>query len=415
MSLSPGFRLGPYEIIAPLGAGGMGEVYRARDSRLERDVAIKVLPESLTADPQALARFEREAKLVAALSHPNILAIHDIGSESGISYAVTELLSGETLRDRLNAGAVPLRKGVGYARQIARGLAAAHARGIVHRDLKPENVFITSDGTVKILDFGLAKRDLPPPAGGSVEATVARTTPGTILGTVGYMSPEQVRGETADHRSDVFSFGSVLYEIVLGEPAFREETEVETMTAILRHDPPGLRRRGAASVGMLRVISRCLEKRPEERFQSASDLAFVLEMFAEAETAEGSGEKGPESAQRSPSSPRATISDSSRASIAVLPFRNMSPEKENEYFTDGITEEIINALSKIEALNVASRTSAFARSWKGAFAAPARGSGSRPSSSTSQTATSSGRSATTARWPTSSRSRTRSPSRSRTP
>ena len=360
MALTPGSRLGPYEIVAPLGAGGMGEVYRARDSRLERDVAIKVLPESLIADAQALARFEREAKLVAALSHPNILAIHDIGRESGISYAVTELLSGDTLRDRMNAGAIPLRKGVGYARQIARGLAAAHARGIVHRDLKPENVFVTSDGNVKILDFGLAKRDLPAPSSGSVEATVARTTPGTILGTVGYMSPEQVRGETADHRSDVFSFGSVLYEIVLGEPAFREDTEVETMTAILRSDPAGLRRRGAVPTEILRVIGRCLEKRPEERFQSASDLGFVLEMFAEAQTGEVSGEKAPVSSPRSPSAARAAISDSSRASIAVLPFRNMSPEKENEYFTDGITEEIINALSKIEALRVASRTSAFA-------------------------------------------------------
>ncbi|HSD72534.1 MAG TPA: protein kinase [Thermoanaerobaculia bacterium] len=361
MTLAAGFRLGPYEIVAPLGAGGMGEVYRARDTRLERDVAVKVLPASIQANPEALARFEREAKLVAALSHPNILAIHDVGIDAGVSYAVTELLLGETLRDRINAGAMPLRKAIEYGRQIARGLAAAHARGIVHRDLKPENVFVTSDGVVKILDFGLAKRESSAAApGASLRETVARTTPGTILGTVGYMSPEQVRGETLDPRTDIFSFGAMLYELAYGERAFRADSDVETMTAILREDPPALRRRGGIPNELARVIARCLEKKPEERFQSASDLGFVLEMFAEAETAEGSGEKVPGSTPQSPSSPRATISDSSRSSIAVLPFRNMSPEKENEYFTDGITEEIINALSKIKALNVASRTSAFA-------------------------------------------------------
>ena len=370
MALAPGFRLGPYEIVSTLGAGGMGEVYRARDSRLERDVAIKVLPESLLADAQALARFEREAKLVAALSHPNILAIHDVGTDAGITYAVTELLSGETLRDRMNAGAIPLRKITDFARQIALGLAAAHARGIVHRDLKPENVFVTTDGVVKILDFGLAKRELPGgPPGASVAATVARTTPGTILGTVGYMSPEQVRGEPADYRTDLFSFGAVLYEMALAKPPFREPTDVETMTAILRNEPADLHRRGATSPELLRVIGRCLEKKPEERFQSASDLAFVLSVFGEPGSAEAVRivEQPAEtvrvpSAGRSASGPgtRATISDSSRASIAVLPFRNMSADKENEYFTDGITEEIINALTKIEALRVASRTSSFA-------------------------------------------------------
>jgi serine/threonine-protein kinase len=339
----------------------MGEVYRARDTRLERDVAIKVLPESIQTDSEALARFEREAKLVAALSHPNILAIHDVGRDSGISYAVTELLEGETLRDRLNAATVPLRKAVHYAGQIARGLAAAHGRGIVHRDLKPENVFVTGDGQVKILDFGLARRDAPKAGEGANEApTVARTMPGTILGTVGYMSPEQVRGEAADHRTDVFSFGVILYELVFGERAFRAETDVETMTAILREDPPALRRRGGAPNELVRVIARCLEKKPEERFQSAGDLAFVLQIFEHVEEAEPVEEKAPGSAPRVPSAARSTISDSSRASIAVLPFRNMSTDQENEYFTDGITEEIINALTKIEALRVASRTSAFA-------------------------------------------------------
>jgi len=361
--LATGSRLGPYQIIAALGAGGMGEVYRARDTRLERDVAVKVLPESMLSDAQALARFEREARLVAALSHPNILAIHDIGIDSGISYAVTELLQGETLRERMNSAAVPLRKAVDYARQIARGLAAAHARGIVHRDLKPENVFVVADGHVKILDFGLAKQPAGEPAGSSEAPTVARTMPGTILGTVGYMSPEQVRGEPADYRTDIFSFGAVLYELIFGSPPFRAETEVESMAAILREDPPALARRGAAPAALTGIVARCLEKKRDERFQSASDLAFVLGMFEEASAAEGTEEREPSGApsRRSGAAPaRATSSDSSRASIAVLPFRNMSADAENEYFSDGITEEIINALSKIEALRVASRTSAFA-------------------------------------------------------
>jgi serine/threonine protein kinase/tetratricopeptide (TPR) repeat protein len=357
--LPAGFRLGPYEILDPLGAGGMGEVYRARDTRLERDVAVKVLPETLLSEPQALARFEREAKLVAALSHPNILAIHDVGRDNGVSYAVTELLEGETLRERMGAETLPLRKAVDCARQVARGLAAAHARGIVHRDLKPENVFVTRDGLVKILDFGLAKRELSGALpGASVQATAARTIPGTILGTVGYMSPEQVRGEEADSRSDIFSFGSVLYELLFGEPAFRSDTDVETMTAILREDPLRLRGRGAIPPELVRIAAHCLEKKREERFQSASDLGFALG-FLEGEPSEPAPE-APAARRGSASRPSATASDSSRASIAVLPFRNMSADKENEYFSDGITEEIINALTKIEALRVASRTSAFA-------------------------------------------------------
>jgi serine/threonine-protein kinase len=339
----------------------MGEVYRARDTRLERDVAVKVLPESLMSDPEALARFEREAKLVAALSHPNILAIHDIGRDADVSYAVTELLQGETLRDRMSAGALPLRKAAQYARQIARGLAAAHARGIVHRDLKPENVFVTVDGVVKILDFGLAKRDAPLAVAGAAEApTVAGTLPGTILGTVGYMSPEQVRGQPADHRTDIFSFGCILYELLFGEPPFRAETDVETLTNILREDPPALRQKREVPSDFVSVVARCLEKKPEERFQSASDLGFVLGMLAVEPGAEPGGSAAETRERPSSSASRSPVSDSSRASIAVLPFRNLSPDPENEYFSDGITEEIINALSKIEALRVASRTSAFA-------------------------------------------------------
>jgi len=362
MPLPAGLRLGPYEIVAPLGAGGMGEVYRARDTRLERDVAVKVLPETLVADPQALARFEREAKLVAALSHPNILAIHDVGRDSGVSYAVTELLEGETLRERMNSASMPARRAVDCARQIARGLAAAHARGITHRDLKPENVFVTRDGLVKILDFGLAKRELSgAPTGGSIQPTAARTLPGTILGTAGYMSPEQVRGEETDSRTDIFSFGSVFYELLFGEPAFRSETDVETMTAILRDDPARLRARGPVPAELVRITAHCLEKKREERFQSASDLAFVLGFLGGDSSDSFPPVPTPAPPARSSvARTSATVSDSSRASIAVLPFRNMSADKENEYFTDGITEEIINALTKIEALRVASRTSAFA-------------------------------------------------------
>src|SRR6266404_732307 len=279
MALSGGTRLGPYEILSPLGAGGMGEVYRARDSRLDRDVAIKVLPESLLEDGEASARFEREAKAVAALSHPNILAIYDFGREGGIAYAVMELLEGETLRDRLDAGAIAQRKALDYALQIAQGLAAAHDRGIVHRDLKPQNVFVTRDGLLKIFDFGLASRRPLDGAGreqtaatqqpmvksnltssrGGEEATLTRH--GTILGTVGYMSPEQVRGAPADHRSDLFSFGVILYEMLSGERAFRKDVEIETMMAILQEEPPELTRGGkAVAPELAEVVAHCLEK-----------------------------------------------------------------------------------------------------------------------------------------------------------
>jgi serine/threonine protein kinase len=286
VSLAIGARLGAYEIIAPLGAGGMGEVYRARDSKLDRFVAIKVLPSQLAENATALARFEREAKAVAALSHPNILAIFDFGHDATTVYAVMELLDGETLRQRL-AAPVPVRKAVEYGVQIARGLAAAHARGIIHRDLKPENVFITADGRVKILDFGLARQTLAiagPDA--TVSPTMERhTDPGTVLGTVGYMSPEQARGEPGDHRSDIFSLGALLYELVSGRRAFQRDTAPETLTAILREEPPELSPSSSWSVpppGLVRVVQHCLEKNPAERFQSASDAAFALEALSSA-------------------------------------------------------------------------------------------------------------------------------------
>src|SRR5213594_3915663 len=223
MTLAAGLRLGPYEILAPLGAGGMGEVYQARDTRLDREVAIKVLPEHLAKDPQALARFEREAKAVAALSHPNILALYDVGAHQGVSYAVTELLEGETLRARLARSEITWRKVVEIGTAVAEGLAAAHSKGIIHRDLKPENIFLTSDGRVKILDFGLAR--WKPTASPQDESSLpTETEPGIVMGTVGYMSPEQVRGERADAPSDIFSFGCVLYEMLSGQRAFRRQT-----------------------------------------------------------------------------------------------------------------------------------------------------------------------------------------------
>ena len=278
--LQSGVRFGPYEILGPLGTGGMGEVYRARDSRLDRDVAIKVVPPSVAGNPEAVARFERESRAVAALSHPNILAIYDVGQSNGHPYSVMELLEGETLGARIAHGPMPVRKAVDIAAQIARGLAAAHDKQIAHRDLKPENVFLTPTGGVKILDFGLARSTAGQSELTRVESpTMApATTPGTVLGTVGYMSPEQVRGEPTDHRTDVFSLGCVLYEMLTGQRAYRRDTAAETMSAILRDDPPDP---GTLNVNVppavLRTLRRCLEKRPQERFESARDLAFALE------------------------------------------------------------------------------------------------------------------------------------------
>jgi serine/threonine protein kinase/WD40 repeat protein len=286
MTIAPGRRLGPYEILSPIGAGGMGEVYKARDTRLGRDVAIKVLPASFTSDADRLRRFEQEARAVAALSHPNILAVHDIGTQDGNPYIVTELLDGRTLRDQLNDGALPVRKALDYATQISAGLAAAHGRGIVHRDLKPENVFCTKDGRVKILDFGLAKQSPSPaaPSGATMSgATIpdAQTEPGLVMGTVGYMSPEQVRGATADQRSDLFSLGAILYEMLSGKRAFKRDTNAETMTAILKEEPPELTGTNPAiAPGLERIVHRCLEKEPSQRFQSASDLGFAIEALS---------------------------------------------------------------------------------------------------------------------------------------
>lgn len=280
LSLTAGTLLGPYEIVSQIGAGGMGVVYRARDTRLSRNVAIKVLPTSIAGDEARLARFEQEALATAALNHPNILVVHDIGRDGGSAYVVAELLEGRTLRTVLEDGLPSVAKAVDYAGQIAQGLAAAHARGIVHRDIKPENLFVTIDERVKILDFGLAKTL------GEIERIAATgastvlspgTEPGTVMGTVGYMAPEQVRGEPADTRSDLFSFGAVVHEMLTGHRVFARETAAESMTAILREAPTPVSSIRAVPPALERVVSRCLEKQPAARFQSASDLAFALQ------------------------------------------------------------------------------------------------------------------------------------------
>jgi serine/threonine protein kinase len=277
MALSPGTRVGAYEIVGSLGAGGMGEVYRARDTRLGRDVAIKVLPPLLATDPDALARFEREMTTLAALSHPHILAIHDVGRDGAVAYAVTELLHGETLADLTARGPLTIRKALDYGVQIARAIGAAHERGIVHRDLKPGNVFVGSDGHVKVLDFGLARNTGTTDPG----LTLRETTPGIVMGTVGYMAPEQARGLAVDHRADIFAFGCVMYEMVSGRRAFQRDSAADTLSAILKEDPPPLSGIAPSVPPTVdRVVQRCLEKNREERFQSARDLAFALEALS---------------------------------------------------------------------------------------------------------------------------------------
>jgi serine/threonine protein kinase len=283
MPLLPGTKLDGYEVLGLLGSGGMGEVYRARDPVLKRDVAIKVLPSFVSQDPDRLRRFEQEAQAAAALNHPNILAVHRFGTFEGAPYLVSELLEGETLRQQLERGPLPVRKAIDYGVQIAHGLAAAHDKGIVHRDLKPENLFVTRTGRIKILDFGLAKLMQPETDRDGSEPTQARgTDPGMVLGTVGYMAPEQVRGKAVDHRADIFAFGAILYEMLAGKRAFQRPTSAETMTAILNEDPSAISQIARTTPpGLQRIVHRCLEKNPEQRFQSASDLGFALEALSD--------------------------------------------------------------------------------------------------------------------------------------
>jgi serine/threonine-protein kinase len=344
MALAPGSRFGSYEITALLGIGGMGEVYRARDSRLQREVAIKVLPEALQADPERLSRFEREAQTASNLNHPNILTIFEIGEVAGTRFMAAEFVAGETLGARLARGSLPLVEAIDVATQMATGVAAAHAAGIVHRDLKPDNVMIRPDGLVKVLDFGLAKA-VERRVADSLSETVAQTSTGTIAGTVRYMSPEQARGLPVDARSDVFSLGAVLYETLCGQPPFPGATATDVMVAILDRAPaPLAARRPDAPRDLQAVVGRCLEKDAARRYGSARELLGALQALATS------------------SSQTVTAADTP-PSIAILPFANMSADPENEYFCDGIAEEITNALVKVERLKVAGRTSAF--SFKG--------------------------------------------------
>jgi eukaryotic-like serine/threonine-protein kinase len=327
--------LGPYEIVTPLGRGGMGEVYCARDVRLGRDVAIKILPQHLANDADARTRFEREAMAVAALSHPNIVAIFDLGDERGVRFAVMELLRGETLRERIHRSPCSPGEAAAVGAAIAEGLGAAHEKGIFHRDLKPENVFLTVDGQVKVLDFGLARMASAVTGGKETLAlTAMETTPGTILGTFAYMSPEQVRGDTCDAPSDIFSLGSVLYEMVTGGPAFSRPSPAETMAAILSSALPRI----TASRDLDRIVSRCLAKQASKR-PTASEAASALRLLVE----------------RRPGSRRAHAVDS----IAVLPFVNAGSGQDTDYLCDGITESLINHLSDIPKLRVVPRSTAF--------------------------------------------------------
>jgi len=376
-----GTTLGHYRITAKIGEGGMGVVYRAHHERLDRDVAVKVLHEDVAQDADRLARFEREAKAVAKLDHPNILAIHDFGSDDGVAYAVMELLEGESLREVIKGGGLTTSKAVEYAQAIADGLAAAHDKGIIHRDLKPENVFLTRDGRIKILDFGLAKLKLPEQDITTKTPTATLdTAPGGLLGTVPYMAPEQVQGKPADHRSDIFALGIVLYEMLTGSRPFGGGTTVETAAAILKEDPEPI---SAASptvpASLVSVVAKCLEKRPEDRFSSTHDLSLTLGAMESATAAPPHQEKS-NIGMRWPHMlafviaaviallfilpPSAlierltgTAETTPIRSIAVLPLNNLSGDPEQEYFADGMTEALISKLAQIGSLDVISRTS----------------------------------------------------------
>jgi TolB-like protein/tetratricopeptide (TPR) repeat protein len=380
MTLPSGSKLGPYEILSAIGAGGMGEVYRAKDPRLGRDVAIKVLPQSLVASPDALARFEREAKAVAALSHPNILSIFDFGTHEAIPYAVTELLEGETLRGKLDTGPISQKLAVDYGLQIAKGLSAAHERGVVHRDLKPENLFVTKDGHVKILDFGLAKRveAVSPDKQTSGPTVSGHTEPGTVMGTMGYMSPEQVRGLPVDHRSDIFSFGTILYELLTGKRAFKKDTASDTMAAIMRDELPELSESGRnISPALDHVVRHCLEKDRDNRFQSAKDIAFALSEASSPTFVSGAQFVGRPPVARSKAvflvaaavflavlagvflwrRSRTGAAETERVKrVAVLPFENQGPP-EDDYFADGIADEVRGKLTSLPGLQVIARAS----------------------------------------------------------
>jgi serine/threonine protein kinase/Tfp pilus assembly protein PilF len=339
--LDTGTRLGPYEIVSPLGAGGMGEVYRAHDPRLGREVALKVLPRPALQDATRLARFEQEARTIAGLSHPNLLAIFDVGT-GDVPYLVTELLGGETLRARLERGSLPQAEVLGYGLQITAGLAAAHARGVVHRDLKPDNIFLTDDGRVKILDFGLAitlaDDTLENPD--TTDTVAVRTLPGLILGTPGYLSPEQARAGRVDHRADIFACGAVLYEMLTGRRAFRGESPAETIALVLHRLPTDLPFGPAVSPALAAAVRRCLAPDPGRRFATARELGQALEAISYDGSRPGASVPVP-------------------GAVAVLPFVNLSSGVDDQYFSDGLAEDLVNALARLPGLRVASRTSSF--------------------------------------------------------
>jgi serine/threonine protein kinase/Tfp pilus assembly protein PilF len=346
VTLTVGTRFAQYEIVAPLGAGGMGEVYRARDSRLDRDVAIKVLPERFANDPEMRDRFEREARAVAALSHPGIVAIHELALVEGRTLAVTELLQGESLRERIARGALPWREAAELGSWLADALAAAHDKGIIHRDLKPENIFLTAGGHAKILDFGLART----PSGMGLDSsspTRLVTEPGRVLGTVGYMAPEQVRGLEAGPTADIFALGVVLYEMITGIRPFGGGSAADTMAAILTEMPPDPAKYAPEAPPLVgQVVLHCLQKQPENRFQSARDLGRALRgLLAESSPAHGAAARG---RSRAPAK-----------SIAVLPFENLTEDPNTDYLAEGLTEAIINSLSQLPKLRVVPRSTVF--------------------------------------------------------
>ena len=378
MALIPGTRLGPYEIVSPVGSGGMGEVYRATDSRLGREVAVKVVSKQLIDDPGALARFEREARVVASLSHPNIVALHDVGTEDGLAFAVMELLDGEPLDRCIGSEGVPWTQALDIAASIADALACAHNRGVVHRDLKPANIVVARDGLVKVLDFGLARQERFQTDAQTIIGSVAgETQPGVVLGTVGYMSPEQVRGEPAGPSSDIFSLGCVLYEMLSGRRPFERGTAPEVQAAILRDEPTAvgdLNKKIPPAVSAL--VQRCLDKRPDQRFQSSQDLAFALRQCRGTSETRRAGMPVRQRLQRrlvvAPVAiglaiftlaswfalhRRSATAAAGIQSLAVLPLSDLSPDRGQEYFADGMTEELTTRLAKMGTWRITSRTS----------------------------------------------------------
>ncbi len=358
MPIAAGTRLGPYEVVGQLGAGGMGEVYRARDTRLERDIALKVLPADVAAQPDRMARFEREAKTVAGLNHPNLVVLHSIEDADGVRFLTMELVEGDPLDRLVVPGGLAPARVLELALPIVEALAAAHAKGIVHRDLKPANVIVARDGRVKVLDFGLAKLAPVADAAQTVTAGAPISSLGQVVGTVPYMAPEQLRGEPADARADLFSFGILVYELASGRRPFAGDTSADVTSAILRDAPPSLASlRADLPADVARTIERCLEKDASQRIQSARELRIELDRARKAIESSASGSTVPAAAA------------AETPSVAVLPFVNMSRDEENEYFSDGLSEELLNVLAKVRGLRVAARSSAFSFKGKNATVA----------------------------------------------